>query len=57
MKHLNGISLERECVAISSPSRAITLLEKQAFSDMLERNLTQVVVVINILTGLKNPTQ
>lgn len=47
MRHLNPISRSK------SPSPAMTLLEKQAFSDMLMRNLSQIAAFISLLTGLK----
>lgn len=36
-----------------APAPAITLLEKQAMTDMIERNLSQIAVFLNIITGLK----
>ncbi|MDQ1256751.1 MAG: hypothetical protein QG656_1351, partial [Candidatus Hydrogenedentes bacterium] len=39
------------------PRTAITLLEMQAITEMIERNLTQLVVLLNVLTGLKSYEQ
>ena len=57
MKHLHGVSRARGCVASERPRQAVSLLEKQAFTDMVERNLTQVVTVINMFAGLKTASQ
>jgi hypothetical protein len=48
MHHVQTISKKR------APAPAISLLEKQAMTDMIQRNLSQVASFISIITGLKN---
>lgn len=50
MRHLTTLSRQR-------PHQAISLLEKQAFTEMFERNVTQVIVFLNVLVGLKPSEQ
>ena len=47
MEHIRAISKQR------APSPAMSLLEKQAMTDMIERNVAQLAVAVNILAGLK----
>jgi len=35
------------------PERAISILEKQAMTELVERSITQVLVIANFLSGLK----
>lgn len=47
MNHITTVSEKR------MPPPAISLLEKQAMTDMIQRNVAQVLVVLNVLTGFK----
>jgi len=51
MEHIRAISKKR------APTLAMSLLEKQAMTDMIERNVAQLAVVLNILAGLKAQQQ
>lgn len=47
MQHIRSISKSKV------PAPAMTLLEKQALSDMIQRNLSQVAAFLNLIAGLK----
>ena len=47
MRHLIPLS---KC---KMPAAGMSLLEKQALTDLIERNLSQIAVFLNIITGLK----
>lgn len=47
MQHLTTISRQ------SAPRTAMALLEKQAMTDMIQRNLSQIAVFVNVISGLK----
>jgi len=51
MKHTQTISRQR------TPEAAISLLEKQAMTDLIQRNVSQVLVLVNVLAGLKPPPE
>ncbi len=52
MRHVKLLS--KLGTTTSNPATAMSLLEKQAFADLLERNLSQIAVFLNIITGLKS---
>ena len=59
MRHLTALSKNRRCAAgpaHRNPAPAISLLEKQAIADLLERDLSQIAVFLNIIAGLKAQT-
>ena len=47
MQHVRPISRDRV------PATASSLLEKQAMSDLLQRNLSQIAAFLSLITGLK----
>ena len=47
MRHTRTISRQR------APEAAMSLLEKQAMTDMIQQNFSQVLVLINVLAGFK----
>lgn len=47
MRHLIPLSKRK------MPAAGMSLLEKQALTDLIERNLSQIAVFLNIITGLK----
>lgn len=59
MRHLSTLSKSRRFASGSAhrnPAPAISLLEKQAIADLLERDLSQIAVFLNIIAGLKSQT-
>ena len=59
MRHVSTLSKAGRYVPASarrSPAPAISLLEKQAIADLLERDLSQIAVFLNIIAGLKSQT-
>jgi hypothetical protein len=47
MKHL--CCLTRPCI----PKEGTSLLEKQALTDMIQQNVSQILVALNVLASLK----
>jgi len=47
MRHTLTISRQR------APEAAISLLEKQAMTDMIQQNFSQLLVLFNVLAGFK----
>lgn len=39
---------------MTTPAGAISLLEKEAMTDLIQRNISQLAVLLNYITGIKS---
>jgi len=51
MRHLGMIT--RAGAPMTAPAGAVSLLEKEAMTDLIQRNISQLAVLLNYITGIK----